>query len=39
MFKETSGTRGFYETGQVLPGLEEYNEIYASDGSAIYDVP
>jgi uncharacterized membrane protein len=39
VFKETSGTRVFYETGQVLPGLEGYDEIYDSDGSAIYDVP
>ncbi|MGA9141989.1 MAG: DUF2206 domain-containing protein [Methanocella sp.] len=39
VFKEKSGARAFYETGKVLPGLERYNEIYASNGSAIYDVP
>ncbi len=38
VFKEKSGARGFYETDQVLPGLERYNEIYASDGAGIYDV-
>jgi uncharacterized membrane protein len=38
VYKETSGTRVFYETGQVLPVLEGYGEIYDSDGSAIYDV-
>jgi uncharacterized membrane protein len=36
VFKEASGSRAIFSTGEVMPGLEGKNKIYTSEGSAIY---
>jgi uncharacterized membrane protein len=39
VFREISGNKSIYHTSQLLPGLEDRNKVYASDGSLIYFVP
>jgi uncharacterized membrane protein len=39
VFREISDNKSIYSTSQLLPGLEDRNKVYDSDGCIIYRVP